>query len=70
MNQGMQNLLGWLDRPVAEVWAMGTANPARVLGLADRGGLAAGMRADLVLWEEGEVLTPAATWVGGKKVFG
>lgn len=68
MNKGMQNLLDWIDRPAAEVWAMGTANPARVLRLDDRGSLETGMRADLVLWENGEELTPAATWVGGNKV--
>ena len=69
MNKGMSNLLGWLDLPEADVWSMGTASPAKVLGLVDRGGLEPGMRADLVLWEEGDELTPAATWVGGKKVF-
>ena len=69
MNQGMANLLGWLDMPEAQVWCMGTKSPARVVGLTDRGGLEPGMRADLVLWNDDEALTPAATWVGGKKVF-
>lgn len=69
MNRGMHNLLDWLDRPEAEVWAMGTASPARVLGLNDRGRLEPGMRADLVLWENGEELKPAATWVAGKAIL-
>jgi N-acetylglucosamine-6-phosphate deacetylase len=69
MNQGMANLLRWLDLPEEQVWMMGTKSPAQVLGLADRGELEVGMRADLVLWNDDETLTPAATWVGGKKVY-
>jgi len=69
MNQGMANLLKWIDKPEAEVWAMGTSSPARVLGLTDRGKLEPGMRADLVLWNDDDALTPAAVWVGGEKVF-
>ena len=68
MNQGIANLLRWLDRPQEEVWMMGTSNPARVLGLTDRGGLQPGMRADLVLWEEDENLIPGSVWVAGKRI--
>ena len=45
MNQGMANLLKWLDHPEEDIWAMGTSSPARVLGLTDRGKLEPGMRA-------------------------
>lgn len=69
MNRGMQNLLEWLGGPEISVWAMGTSNPARVLGLKDRGGLAPDLRADVVLWEDNDALEPAATWTGGVKVF-
>lgn len=69
MNQGMANLLKWLDRPEEEIWAMGTSSPARVLGLTDRGSLEPGMRADLVLWNDDEALTPAAVWTGGRQVL-
>lgn len=69
MSRGMQNLLGWIDRPEAEVWALGTSSPARVLGLTDRGCLEPGQRADLVLWEDGENLAPHATWVAGQKIL-
>lgn len=69
MNQGMANLLKWLDGPEEDIWALGTSSPARVLGLTDRGKLEPGMRADLVLWNDDDALTPAAVWVGGKKVF-
>lgn len=63
MNVGIANLLGWLDLPPAEVWAMGTANPARIARLDGVGQIAPGARADLVLWNED--LTPAAVWVAG-----
>jgi len=67
MNVGMANLLRWLDAlPPAQVWAMGTANPARVLGLRRKGRLAVGADADLVLWNND--LTPSAVWVGGTPV--
>ena len=33
MDRGMANLLSWLDLPEEQVWAMGTSNPARLLGL-------------------------------------
>ena len=69
MNQGMANLLKWLERPEEEIWSLGTSSPARVLGLTDRGKLEPGMRADLVLWNDDEALTPAAVWVGGRKTF-
>ena len=45
-----------------------TANPARILGLADTGTLEVGKRADLVLWD-GDPLelmsTPVAVWIDG-----
>lgn len=63
MNRGMANLLQWLKLPPEQVWAMGTLNPARLLGLADKGRLEPGADADLVLWDDD--LTPAHTWVGG-----
>lgn len=69
MNRGMANLLRWLELPEEQVWSMGTRSPAKVLRFAGRGHLVAGMAADVVLWEDGEDLTAAATWVGGRKVF-
>jgi N-acetylglucosamine-6-phosphate deacetylase len=49
------------------VWAMGTLNPARVLGLERKGRIAPGADADLVLWNED--LTAAHTWVNGISVY-
>jgi N-acetylglucosamine-6-phosphate deacetylase len=47
--------------PIALAVRSATANPARVLGLPDRGRIAAGQRADLV-WLEPETLTVRACW--------
>lgn len=63
MDRGMANLLRWLKLPPAQVWAMGTLNPARLLGLERQGRLDPGADADLVLWDED--LQAARTWVGG-----
>jgi N-acetylglucosamine-6-phosphate deacetylase len=67
MNRGIANLLQWLALPAEQVWAMGTLNPARLLGLERKGRIAAGCDADLVLWNDN--LTPARTWVGGKCIY-
>jgi N-acetylglucosamine-6-phosphate deacetylase len=46
---------------------LGTANPARVLGLKAKGLLEVGAEADLVLWNADK--TAAKTWVNGELVF-
>ncbi|WP_156255014.1 amidohydrolase family protein [Sandarakinorhabdus oryzae] len=52
----------------AQALAAITANPARILGLADTGTLEVGKRADLVLWD-GDPLelmsAPVAVWIDG-----
>ncbi len=67
MDQGIGNLMQWLDLPPQHVWAMGTANPARVIGAESKGALAPGNDADLVLWDSQGQAT--RTWVGGNIVF-
>jgi N-acetylglucosamine-6-phosphate deacetylase len=67
MNRGMANLLRWLDLPSEQTWAMGTRNPARILGLTGKGRIEPGADADLVLWEDD--LTPAQTWVAGHSTY-
>lgn len=53
--------------PLAGAIAMFTENPARLLGLErERGRIAPGMRADLVIL--GEDLAPCATYLGGARV--
>ncbi|MBL9199658.1 MAG: amidohydrolase family protein [Opitutaceae bacterium] len=64
MDRGIANLHRWLRLPPEQIWAMGTLNPARLLGLGRKGRLEPGADADLVLWDDGFV--PAATWVNGQ----
>lgn len=47
--------------------AAATKNPAKILGLTDRGELRPGMRADLCIFDED--MEVAATFVGGRKVY-
>jgi N-acetylglucosamine-6-phosphate deacetylase len=70
MDRGMANLLKWLDLPEEQVWAMGSRNPARLLGLTGKGTLRVGADADLVLWEQSaDRLLAVRTWVGGRCVY-
>jgi N-acetylglucosamine-6-phosphate deacetylase len=70
MNRAMENLRSWLRIPEHEVWAMGTANPARVVGLSSKGRLEVVADADIVLWNEvNGRLEAAKTWLGGFCVF-
>jgi len=70
MDRGINNLLKWLDIPAEQVWAMGTSNPARLLGLTDKGVIREGADADLVLWEQTDGrLQAVQTWVGGECVY-
>ncbi|NLX20395.1 MAG: amidohydrolase family protein [Phycisphaerae bacterium] len=68
MNAGIANLIRWLDLSPAEIWAMGTLTPARIIGLSNKGAIEPGADADLVLWEDD--MQAAITWVGGKMVSG
>jgi len=67
MDRGMANLFKWLDLPAEQVWAMGTSNVAKMLGMKHKGVIRAGADADLVLWNDN--FTAARTWVAGKCVY-
>lgn len=70
MDRGMTNLLTWLDLPEQQVWAMGSSNAARLLGLTGKGTLRVGADADLVLWDQTAArLCAVRTWVAGKCVM-
>ncbi|MGB8811968.1 MAG: alpha-D-ribose 1-methylphosphonate 5-triphosphate diphosphatase [Paracoccaceae bacterium] len=53
------------------LWPLVSANPARALGLNDRGQIAPGLRADLVLidWPEGQAPSIRQTWVSGNLAY-
>ncbi|WP_303980011.1 alpha-D-ribose 1-methylphosphonate 5-triphosphate diphosphatase [Dongia mobilis] len=61
--------LGLADLGIA--WNLVSANAADAVGLADRGRLAVGQRADLLLvsWQEGSLPRLIATFVNGEAVF-
>lgn len=50
------------------LWQLVSLNPARAMGLTDRGRIAPGQRADLLLldWPEGQTPAPLRTWVAGR----
>ncbi len=56
--------------PLAEAWRLVSTHPARLAGFADRGDIAPGRRADLVLVDDGDPALPrvVATLVGGRVV--
>lgn len=51
-----------------DLWKLVSLNPARAMHLTDRGRIAPGLRADLLLldWPEGEAPAPLRTWVSGR----
>jgi alpha-D-ribose 1-methylphosphonate 5-triphosphate diphosphatase len=57
--------------PFAECWALVSRNPARAAGLADRGEIAQGRRADLILVDDSEPALPrvVASYVAGQLRF-
>lgn len=54
-----------------DLWKLISTNPARASGLTDRGQIAPGQRADLVLldWPEGQVPSPRRTLVAGRTAY-
>jgi N-acetylglucosamine-6-phosphate deacetylase len=68
MNVGIANLHRWLKLPPEQIWAMGSTNPARLMGLKKKGVIEVGADADVVVWNSD--FTAVHTWVAGEKVFG
>lgn len=57
--------------PLARLWSLVSSGPARAMGLRDRGQIAPGQRADLVLldWPHGETPAVVTTWVAGRTAY-
>ncbi len=70
LSKGIFNLLEFTDCSLSDAIQTVTVNPARLYGLDDRGELAVGKRADLVLFSLGENdLIIHRTIVAGKEVY-
>ena len=54
-----------------DLWKLISAHPARASGLTDRGQIAPGQRADLVLldWPEGQMPSPRQALVAGRLAY-
>lgn len=67
MASAVRNAVDLVGIPLEEALRMASASPADVLGDAERGRIAPGMRADLVLLDE--ALRVRATWIGGEAAW-
>ena len=67
MDRAVRNLMGFTGCSPAEAVAAASTVPAGLLGWGDRGRLAVGSRADLVLFDE--AMEVAATMVGGQFAY-
>ncbi len=69
MAQAVRNACSMIGASIEQALQMASLTPARMLGLDDeRGWIASGYRADLVLIDDNDMVT--GTWIGGKRVFG
>ncbi len=70
ITRGIYNVMQFTGCPLSEAIDMATANPAKLLGLPNRGEIKAGKRADLVIFGvESEELVVYKTYVGGELVY-
>ena len=69
----VRNMLTMAQVPMHEVITMASRTPARIMGFRDRGELAEGLRADIVLFDENVNVSLVMRegkpiWLDGKKV--
>ena len=68
--KGVENMIKYTDCSLSGAINMASGNVARIYGLADRGILAKGKRADLILFEkEGDKIKIRKTYLSGSLVF-
>lgn len=67
LRTGVGNVMKYTGCSLGEAVYMASGNAARIYNLSDRGSLATGKRADLILFEmDGTKLTIKQTWIKGK----
>ncbi len=71
MLTAITRLLSDVVAPLPALWNLIAANPAAASGLTDRGRIAPGLRADLVLldWPDGSLPAVRGTWVAGRPAY-
>jgi N-acetylglucosamine-6-phosphate deacetylase len=67
MASAVRNAVNLVGVPLEEALRMASTYPARVLNDRERGRIAPGMRADLVLLDD--TLRVRATWIGGEPAW-
>ena len=67
MDQGVRNVVEHAGIALEDALVAASTTPAELLGLADRGRIAVGARADLVALDPGD-LTIRSVWFGGREV--
>lgn len=67
MDQAVRNLVQEVGVDLADAVRFASANPARVMGCADRGSLAVGARADIVALDAD--LQVAQVWIAGQPLL-
>jgi N-acetylglucosamine-6-phosphate deacetylase len=67
MDRALSNLVKWTGAAVGDAVLTATRNPARLIGVEDRGSLEVGHRADLVELDEG--LRVLRTYIAGQMVY-
>lgn len=67
LDQAVRNMVTWTGCSVGTAWQMASANPARLLGLTQKGRIATGCDADLVLLDSD--LQVSHTLVGGQLLW-
>ena len=69
LDQAVANVVGHCGVTLERAVAAASTNPARLLGLADRGAIETGRRADLVALDP-DTLPATETWIQGTQVHG
>lgn len=70
LKKGVENIMKFTGCSLAEAISMASTNVARIYKLNDRGVLAQGYRADLILFEkDGDQIRIIQTWLNGKLVY-
>ena len=63
----VRNMLNMAEVPLLDVITMATRTPARIMGFTDRGEIAQGLRADIVLFDDS--INVSHVMVGGRTIY-